>query len=390
MRKGALKSLCPTEGVRVAVLARGLSVHIGGVRHYIEQMAHRLPVIDRQAVYGIFHNSPRHVGMFGSAEEIYQPGNNVWWWENVWFPMAVRRWGADIVFCPKNLVPLWLSREVCVVSSLLDMAYFTVRGKFLPEYRWRDVAYMRAFLPRSIRRANRLVGISEHTRRDVIELFGVQEEKIASVLLGVEVPSEEVFEKTKLSKVRAKYALHTPYIFYSGSLSPRKNMVRVIQAFASIADKVPHRLVVTAGKSWKDSAVHKAVQAYGLSDRFVILGEVPDEDMPLLYRMANLFVFVSLYEGFGLPVLEAMACGCPVLTSTATSLPEVAGEAAELVDPEDEKAIADKMLKLLTDDERCEVLREMGRRRAAEMSWDQTARSLSAIFHDSYAEACES
>ena len=115
------------------------------------------------------------------------------------------------------------------------------------------------------------------------------------------------------------------------------------------------------------------------------LGKVPDEDMPVLYQGADLFVFPSLYEGFGLPVLEAMACGCPVLTSTTTSLPEAAGDAALLVDPEDEGAIAERMLQLLSDATMRQSLREKGRKCAEKMSWDHTARALSAVFHDAYA-----
>lgn len=370
-----------SKKLRIAVMARGLSVPVGGVRRYIEQMVRRLPLVDPESTYGIFHNSERHVGTFSMGEEVYHPTRNTWWWENAWFPSAVKRWKADVVFCPKNLVPFGLPSSVRVVTCLLDMAYFPVRGSYLAEYKFLDVAYMRLALPHSLARSDHLVCISDHTRADVHELFDVPAKRMSTVLLGVEQPAEDALTEEKLKEVRQAYNLYQPYVFYAGSLSPRKNISRLVRALASIADQVPHQLVVTGGKSWKDRAVFEAVESSGFQDRFVQLGAVPDEDMPALYRMADVFTFPSLFEGFGLPVLEAMACGCPVLTSSTTSLPEAAGDAAVLIDPIDEQAIAHTLLRMLTDEEERSTWRERGLRRAVEMNWNRTARGLVDVFH---------
>lgn len=193
---------------------------------------------------------------------------------------------------------------------------------------------------------------------------------------GGERPKAEAVAAERVAAVRARYQLGSPYVFYAGSLSPRKNMVRGVRAFARLAKDFPHDLVVTAGKSWRDREVEDEVDRCGLRGRFRRLGAVAEEDLPALYAGADVFFFPSLYEGFGLPVLEAMACGCPVVAANTSSIPEAADGAALLVDPCDVEAMADALGRMLMENKLAAKHRELGYRRAAACSWDRTVRAL--------------
>ncbi|MBN1268357.1 MAG: glycosyltransferase family 4 protein [Kiritimatiellae bacterium] len=366
--------------MKIGIMARGLSVEIGGPTTYLERIIPLLPQADPQNEYIIFHNSERHRGTFAGYREVFHGSRSAFLWENAWFPRAVRREKPDVIFCPKNLVPWFIPRRIRTVITVHDLLYFPIAGVYISEYLPADVLYMRLFFRRSVRRADTIVAVSENTRRDLIRLFQAPPDKIRAIPHGVEMPRPEQVSKSRTEEVRRKYGLDKPYIFYSGSLSPRKNMARVVEAFAGIADRVPHDLVVTAGKSWKDEAVFEAAAKYGLPSRFKRLGTVPGDDLPALYAAADLFVYVSLYEGFGMPILEAMACGCPVLASNTSAMPEAAGEAAVLVDPRNTAAIGDAMLKILTDPGLAGNLREKGTRRAQECTWARTAQGLVEAF----------
>ncbi|HOW97359.1 MAG TPA: glycosyltransferase family 1 protein [Kiritimatiellia bacterium] len=362
--------------MRIGVLARGLAVRVGGVTTFLENVIPLLPRLDPANRYVIYHHSARHGGAFPGAEEHRLRGPGTLWQENVALPLALRRRPVDVLLCAKNFVPAFLPRGVKTVAIVYDLLYYPVRGASIDEYKPLDVLAFRALFPRGLRRADRIIAISESTRRDLLDLFPLDPARVRAVPLGVSPPAPGLLAEEALRSVRSRYGLDRPYFFYCGSLSPRKNAVRTLEAFARIRDRVPHNFVVTAGKSWKDRAVFRAVERLGLRDRFRRLGAVPAADLPALYRAADAFVYVSLYEGFGLPILEAMSCGCPVLTSRASAMPEAAGDAALLVDPADVGAIAEGLERILKDRALADGLRVRGARRAAEFTWEATARHI--------------
>lgn len=367
--------------MKIGINARGLSIPVGGVASYLERLIPKLIRVDSTNSYVIFHSSRGHIGSFVGAREVFISPRHPFLWENVSLPLAARRYGIDTLFCPKNLIPLLLPRDIRTVAVVLDLLYFPVMGQRFSEYLWQDTLYMRLFLRRSLRRTDRIVAISENTRRDVEKLCPAVANRIVTVHLGVDQPPEGFLSDERRRSVRDRYGLKAPFFFYCGSLSPRKNIVRALEAFAAIRERIPHSFVVTAGKSWKDRPVFDAVGRLNLSDRFVKLGAVPEDDMPALYGMADMFIYPSLYEGFGLPVLEAMACGCPVLTSNTSSLPEVAGDAAVMVDPRETQAIASGMLRILTDRAEAHRLRRKGLERSRLLTWEETARNMVSAFN---------
>ena len=216
------------------------------------------------------------------------------------------------------------------------------------------------------RSATQIIADSQATKRDLVEILAVRPEKIHVVYLGVEERFRPLQDAAQIAAVKAAYAIPGPYVLYVGTLQPRKNLVRLVQAFARVAQALdtgyegmtpysaadPQRrlsLVLAGGKGWWYEDIFRTVQELDLADRVIFTGYVKDDDLPALYSGAELFVLPSLYEGFGLPVLEAMACGAPVVASNVSSLPEIAGDAGLLANPTDPADLARAMIRVLMD-----------------------------------------
>lgn len=242
--------------------------------------------------------------------------------------------------------------------------------------------YLRTVVPRSVRRADCVIAPSEATRRDLIALYDTPPHKVRVIYQGVEERFTPQGDAGEVAALRARYGLpNRPIVLTVGTLQPRKNHLRLVQAFAQVADRAA--LVIAGGQGWGYEGVREEVRRLGLEGRVVFTGYVDDADLPALYRAATVFAYPALYEGFGLPVLEAMACGVPVVTASASSLPEVTGpEAALLVDPLDVDALAAALARLLDDADLRAALRERGIRRAALFSWQRAACETWALYRE--------
>lgn len=241
--------------------------------------------------------------------------------------------------------------------------------------------YLNRVVPWSVGRATHVLADSEATRRDLVQLWQVPAKKVTVLYSGVDARFRPVKSEREITAVRAKYELgDAPYVLAVGTIQPRKNYQMLIRAFAPVAAVLSHNLYIAGGKGWLYDEMLAEIERQGLARRVRFIGFVDDADLPALYGGAALFVFPSLYEGFGLPLLEAMGCGTPVLTSNASSLPEVAGEAAVQLPPEDEAAWAATMQALLTDRTRRTALVAAGFRQARRFTWQRAAGELLAIY----------
>lgn len=236
---------------------------------------------------------------------------------------------------------------------------------------------------RRLRAAARVIADSHHTACDIQEVYGVPPDKIAVVYPGT--PSA-FFDPPAgdLSELRKRYGLDArPYLLFVGGATPRKNHRVLLRAFAELADiRKDVALVIVGDPDHRGLSVDETVREFNLEGQVRCVGRVSTEDLKVLYAQAELFVFPSLYEGFGFPVLEAMACGTPVLASNRTSLPEVAGDAAVLVNPESAEELAEAIRRLVTDTALRLSLRQKGLTRAKEFTWDATARQTHAVYRD--------
>jgi glycosyltransferase involved in cell wall biosynthesis len=240
--------------------------------------------------------------------------------------------------------------------------------------------YYRAAIGRGAQVADAVIADSASTRSDLIELAGVAPERVSVVPLGVEPELRPVCDERTLQAVREKYSLPSQYLLFIGTIEPRKNIVRIIESYASIADKIPHQLVIAGRKGWKYHDVFKTVDRMQLRSRVHFTGRIEGSDVAAVYSLADVFVWPSLYEGFGLPVLEAMACGAPVVTSDCSSLPEVVGSAALVVDPFSTDEIARAIMRLIEDAPLRGELIAKGFVRASELTWRRTAASTLLVY----------
>lgn len=276
---------------------------------------------------------------------------------------------ADLVHYPASVGSLRASeRQVITVH---DLSFLHAPEWFAPG----RAAYYGFAIGRSARLARRVIADSEATAGDLREKLGVPADRIDVVPLGVSERFRPA-EPAASSSVRARYRLPERFFLYAGTVEPRKNLVRVIEAWSRVADACAVDLAIAGRDGWKHAPVSRAIAQAKCGARIHRIGYVEEEDFPALLSAADAFVWPSLWEGFGLPPLEAMACGTPVLTSRVSSLPEVVGDAALLVDPNDTAAIAANLLRLAEDDTLRARLRVLGLERAAGYSWRATAQHV--------------
>jgi glycosyltransferase involved in cell wall biosynthesis len=289
-------------------------------------------------------------------------------WEQTALPRHLRQLKPDLLHGLAYAVPVaWPGPSVV---TIYDLSFLLFPRAFKPANR----IYLAATTRAAARRARRVLTISEHARRDIVRLLSVPSEYVDVTYPAVEerytrLPDAEIVT------FRAARGLPDAFIFALGTLEPRKNLVGLLEAYAQLRTPRPP-LYVAGGLGWRARPIFDTVHRLHLTDQVHFLGFVPEDELPLWYNAARLFTFPSLYEGFGLPVLEAMACGTPVITSTAASLPEVGGRAAILVPPQDTHRLAQEMERVLDDPQLRTELRAAGRIQASRFSWramtDQT------------------
>ena len=224
-------------------------------------------------------------------------------------------------------------------------------------------------MPLFVRRADAIIAVSRHTKRDILDLYGTPPQKVFVVGEGIEDHFRPVGAE-EIRRVLERLAIRRPYLLMVGTLEPRKNHALAFEALARLkAEGWPHCLVVGGRRGWLFDAVQSKVEQLGLAEDVIFTGRVPDAELPALYSGADCFLMPSLYEGFGIPVLEAMACGAPVVCSTASSLPEVAGEAALYIDSMTGEGLAAAIRQVLSEPKTAEQMRSDGLRQAARFSW---------------------
>ena len=227
-------------------------------------------------------------------------------------PFHINRMNLDVVWFPKNVIPYGVAPRRVV--TVLDLAYYLAE---LNAYRLMDTLYMKRMIKSSSKRADAIISKSDNTKNDLIRIFSIQPEMITTVHLGANEGYRPIDDDKALQKIRHKYQLPDQFLLFTGSITPRKNLSRLVEAFNRIEDKRGYHLVLTGNKLYKTDAELNLIRN---SKNVKEIGFVDDEDMPLLYNLSDLFVYPSLYEGFGIPILEAQACGRPVISSSTSSL----------------------------------------------------------------------
>jgi glycosyltransferase involved in cell wall biosynthesis len=244
---------------------------------------------------------------------------------------------------------------------------------------------------RTAKKAARIATVSEYSRQDLLNIYKLTPEKVAVTYNGIGssfVPRPAV--PNEAEEIRRRFGVSRDFLLAVGSLQPRKNLVRLIRAYARLRgerEDFSPQLVIVGRKLWLASEIFDEVKRQRWADDVILTGYVTDADLPALYRAARAFVYPSLFEGFGLPPLEAMACGTPVVTSDVSSLPEVAGDAALLIDPNDERALADALIEIVNNEGLRAELREKGIAQAKKFTWREAAEKTLSLYREAYGAA---
>jgi len=302
------------------------------------------------------------------------------WLARLWYrlrlPLPIQNWTGpiDLFHAPDFVLPP-VKRGTPTLVTIHDLSFVREPKITMPGM----LAHLNRWVPNSVRRAGHVIAVSESTRQDLIEMYQTPPQKISVLYHGVSPRFSPILEPGRLAAVRKKYSLgEQPFILSVGTIHPRKNFLRLVRAFAKV--DTPAHLVIAGGKGWQYQPVFDAAAQPVTAGRVHFPGYVDDEDLPALYSAATLFVYPSLYEGFGLPALEAMACGTPVVASNASSLPEVVGQAGLLVVPKDVEAIAAAIANVLADAELHRNLSQAGLARAAQFTWPKMAVKLIKLY----------
>ena len=287
-------------------------------------------------------------------------------------PGAVRRHHSEVLHVSYVAPPVVACPTVVTVH---DLSYLAYPRSLSPWARF----MLTALVPLSTRRAARVIAVSAFTRQDLVTRYGLRAEKI-SVIHEAAGPAFRVVDDARRQRLPARVT--EPFVLAFGNLEPRKNLARLIEAFATIAREpaMTAKLVLVGNAKGEAGALERLVEQHGLRERVVFTGFVTEDRLVLLYNRAAVFVYPSIYEGFGLPPLEAMACGCPVVASSVTAMPEVLGDAALLVDPTSTLALAEAMRAVLASDVLASDLRAKGRQRADRYSWTMAAEQTRAVY----------
>jgi len=276
------------------------------------------------------------------------------------------------------LPPLAHTRSVFTLHDLTVL-------KFPAAHTQLNRCFLRWMLPRFLQAADAVIADSHCTKQDALQLYRLSADRVHVVHLGVDARFKPI-EAASARRVQEGYQLPERFILAVSTIEPRKNLIVLLEAYQALRQRQPDIQLVMAGKrGWHSEPFFERLQALGLTDKVRLLGFVPDGDLPALYSLAEIFAFPSLYEGFGLPVLEAMACGTPVICSNTSSLPEVAGEAALQIAPADVPAWAQALEQIASNSALRASLRERGLKQAARFTWENTARQTYALYQEVYA-----
>ena len=304
-------------------------------------------------------------------------GYGVLWHKNV--VRDTKKEKVDLFFAPSSfIVPAWLPKTIKTIITVHDLVAFL----YPTNHNKKAVIIEKVFLKKALKKADHVITVSNNTKKDLYQKFKYNKDQISTIYCSASddfrpVPKEELTAFTKKTNLPKNFFLAV------GTIEPRKNYPNLIRAFAQISEKYPdHHLIIVGKDGWKSEKVHEEIKKNYLQKKVHILGYLSGDSLTSLFNLAKAFVFPSFYEGFGIPPLEAMKCGCPVIASNTSSIPEVVGDSALLVNPEKIEEISGAMEKIIKDPELRDKLKNKGLNQSKKFSWEESAAGLLKIIND--------
>lgn len=367
--------------MRVGLDISPLAGHRTGVGTFCFHLARHLFRLNTGMAFLGFSSGLRHVDLTGldglsDRRHIPIPTRAVYrLWSSLGIPRVDSYLGGVDVFHATNyfLPPVRRARRVLSIYDLAFLKYPELGSPRIVGVFSREIAGF-------ARQADAVVTCSESSRNDLVELLGVPPERIHVTYGGVDDDFCVPARHDAAALLERRYGVRGPFLLFVGTLEPRKNVAGLLRAYARVAPDCSHTLVLVGEKGWRVETLLDSIERLSIKDRVILPGFVPRSDLPAFYAAADAFVFPSYYEGFGLPVLEALAAGCPVIAADRSSLPEVVGDAGVLVNPDDERALAEAVRRVLDDAALRDSLSRKGKVRAARFTWEETARITSNLY----------
>ncbi|MBI4723072.1 MAG: glycosyltransferase family 4 protein [Candidatus Stahlbacteria bacterium] len=369
--------------MRIAIDARITDIYKGGSAIYTIKLIESLKKIDSTNKYFYFSKKKSY---------LIQEFNNFTWrkawdslnnhilgdaWEQIGFPLYLAKNFIDIYHATVERLPLLKlkTKYIVTIHDLSSMKFSQLAGS--RQY----IMYTKAQICSAVGKADKIIAPSQATKKDIMEKLNIPPGKIEVILQGIDKEMFKVLEQRKCANfLKDKYGIDRNYILAIGAFIPRKNFQRLFEACQKLISKdIDELLIIIGFQSWKDKEILKYA-----GKNILFVQNVPDSELPFFYNCADLFVYPSLNEGFGLALLEAMACGTPVAASNTSSIPEVVGDAALLFDPLNVEEMADTMKKILTDSELKQKLRKKGLERVKLFSWEKMAKETLALYKEIY------
>ena len=358
----------------------------GGIGRYVRELTAALATEDTTSDYRLFASGA------DSKSLPHLPGKNFTWkttrlspgwlariWHRLHIPLSVNRFvgNVDLYHATDFVLPPTTS-DTKTLLTVHDLSFIHTPETASPQLK----AYLERVVPLSVRKATHILADSQATKNDLIDFYQTPSAKITVLHGGVSAHFKRINNPQQLNNVREKYQLgKQPYIFSVGTVQPRKNYSRVIKAITNLHQQgYDIKFVIAGGKGWLQDTIYQTIQETQMREHIKFTGFADDEDLPALYSEALCTAFPSLYEGFGFPVLESMACGTPVITSNISSLPEVAGDAALLVNPLNIEEITNSLKQMIDDSSLRAQLMEKGYQRVKKFTWQQSAQQLKLVY----------
>jgi len=371
----------------IGINARCLQRSRAGIAQYVYYLLLYLKKVDRKNQYVLFLGSNNYiyddiesldflcdVSRMSTKNQFFKIA-----WQHLYLPLRIKDLKIEVFHEPTFVAPYF--KKCSTVITIHDLSY-----KLLPDcYTLRNRLYLEWLMERSINSSDKIIAISENTKKDLLLNYKIKEEKVKVVYEGVDEAFRPIadLKNGSLDMVKAKYGIRGDFILTVSLISPRKNMVNLIRAFSMLKKKgaINHQLVIVGKKGWLYKEVFEEAIASNYEKDIIFCDFVPQYDLVALYNAAGVFVYPSLYEGFGLPLLEAMACDCPVVASNCSSIPEVCADAALLVDPHDPAAFSEAILRILSGVTLRKSLVEKGRVRVSVFPWEKTAEETIKVYN---------
>ncbi|AXI24804.1 glycosyl transferase family 1 [Methanofervidicoccus sp. A16] len=376
--------------MKIGIISEPLNQSLTGVGNYTYNLIKELIKINSIKETTIYLINYNKIKIFNNLDNVIinNPFKN--------YPVKTYSWYIYLFMKFKVLPSSELSSLEIIHNPSQAPTYFKIKQQYVytihdltpilfpNEHKNGKYLIYKLLLPKTLRTADKIIADSYNTKKDIIKYFKIPEDKIKVIHLGVDEKYKPLSEE-EINSIKKKYSINYPFILYVGTLEPRKNIPTLIKAYYKLKKQgLPHKLVITGKKGWKYKSIFETIDKLNLQKDIIFTGYVPEEDLPALYNAADLFVYPSIYEGFGLPPLEAMACGTPVITSNTSSLPEVVGDAGIMVDPYDVDGLSKAMYEVLTNDGLREELRKKGLERAKLFSWKECAEEHLKVYEEVY------